>query len=141
MSTKGKPNKSPHSTQLHIFAHIRLMNLRLLRTGLFDEAAEKIKQPSEADLNDLETVEKTDIPEVLVDLCRKISFSQAKDTLVEIILTNQKNTMSLLIARYQRFSHDKFIELAKLALGYCKEKYVDELKDKPRNLAESVTVE
>ena len=43
MSTKNKPNKSPHPTQLPIFAHIRLMNLRMFRNGLLDEAAEKIQ--------------------------------------------------------------------------------------------------
>ena len=36
-----------------------------------------------------------------------------------------ENTMSLLIARYLRSSHDKFIEQATLALGYCEDKYVE----------------
>lgn len=38
--------------------------------------------------------------------------------------------MPLLIARYLRSSHDKFIEQATLALGYCEDKYVDELIEK-----------
>ena len=125
MPTKGK---SP--SQLPTFADIRLMNLKLFRTGLLDEAAEKIKQPSEADLLELETVEKTDAPEALVNLCRKVSYYKAKDALVEKILADQENTMPLLIARFLRSSHDKFIEQATLALGYCDEKYVDEVVDK-----------
>ena len=122
--------KTTHSSQLPTFADIRLMNLRLFRTGLLDEAAEKIKQHSESDLKDLETVAKTDAPEVLVDLCRKISYYKAKDALVEKILADQENTMPLLIARYLRSSHGKFIEQATLALGYCEEKYVDEVVDR-----------
>ena len=38
--------------------------------------------------------------------------------------------MPLLIARFLRSSHDKFIEQATLALGYCEEKYVDEVVDR-----------
>ena len=38
--------------------------------------------------------------------------------------------MPLLIARYLRSSHGKFIEQATLALGYCEEKYVDEVVDR-----------
>lgn len=106
------------------------MNLKLFRTGLLDEAAEKLKQPSESDLKDLETVEKTDDPEALVNLCRKISYYKAKDALVEKILADQENKMPLLIARFLRSSHDKFIEQATLALGYCDEKYVDELLER-----------
>lgn len=49
--------------------------------------------------------------------------------------------MQLLIARYLRSSQEKFIEQAILVLGYCKEKYVEELEDKLQNLAKSVTVE
>lgn len=121
---------NPPPSQLPTFADIRLMNLRLFRTGLLDEAAEKIKQPSESDLLELETVDKESSPEILVDLCRKISYYKAKDALVEKILANQENTMPLLISRFLRSSHDKFIEQATLALGYCEEKYVDEVVDR-----------
>ncbi len=133
--------KTTRPSQLPTFADIRLMNLRLFRTGLLDEAAEKIKQPSEADLLELKTVNATSDPEEVVNLCRKISYYKAKDALVEKILADQENTMPLLIARYLRSSHDKFIEQASLALDYRDEKSVDELVDKPRNLAKSVTVE
>ena len=119
-----------NNSLLPTFAYIRLMNLKLFRTGLLDEAAEKLKQPSESDLKDLETVEKTDDPEALVNLCRKISYYKAKDALVEKILADQENKMPLLIARFLRSSHDKFIEQATLALGYCDEKYVDELLER-----------
>ena len=122
--------KTTPPSQLPTFADIRLMNIKLFRTGLLDKAAEKTKQPSEADLKDLEIVEKTDAPESLVNLCRKVSYYKAKDALVEKILANQENTMPLLIARYLRSSHDKFIEQATLALGYCEEKYVDEVVDR-----------
>lgn len=121
---------STPSSQLPTFADIRLMNLRLFRTGLLDKAAEKTKQPSEADLLDLEKVDKESDPALLVDLCRKISYYKAKDVLVEKILADQENTMPLLIARFLRSSHDKFIEQATLALGYCEEKYVDEVVDR-----------
>lgn len=122
--------KTTPPSQLPTFADIRLMNLRLFRTGLLDEAAEKIKQPSESDLKDLETVENTSCPEEVINLCRKVSYYKAKDALVEKILVDQENTMPLLIARFLRSSHDKFIEQATLALGYCDEKYVDEVVDR-----------
>lgn len=122
--------KTTPPSQLPTFADIRLMNLRLFRTGLLDEAAEKIKQPSESDLKDLETVENTSSPEEVINLCRKVSYYKAKDALVEKILVDQENTMPLLIARFLRSSHDKFIEQATLALGYCEEKYVDEVVDR-----------
>lgn len=122
--------KTTPPSQLPTFADIRLMNLRLFRTGLLDEAAEKIKQPSESDLKDLETVDNTSSPEEVINLCRKVSYYKAKDALVEKILVDQENTMPLLIARFLRSSHDKFIEQATLALGYCDEKYVDEVVDR-----------
>lgn len=122
--------KSTQPSQLPTFADIRLMNLKVFRTGLLDEAAEKIKQPSPSDLLELETVDKESSPEALVDLCRKVSYYKAKDALVEKILADQENTMPLLIARYLRSSHDKFIEQATLAFGYCEDKYVDEVVDK-----------
>ncbi len=126
-SERTHMKKTPSSSQLPTFADIRLMNLRLFRTGLLDEAAEKIKQPSTSDLLELNTVEKTNDQEEVVNLCRKISYYKAKDALVEKILADQEHTMPLLIARYLRSSQDKFIEQATLALGYCDEKYVDEL--------------
>ena len=122
--------KNTAPSQLPTFADIRLMNLRLFRTGLLDEAAEKIKQPSSSDLLELETVEKESNPEEIINLCRKISYYKAKDALVEKILADQEHTMPLLIARFLRSSHDKFIEQATLALGYCEEKYVDEVVDR-----------
>ena len=131
--------KTTPPSQIPTFADIRLMNLRLFRTGLLDEAAEKIKQPSSSDLKDLETVEKTNDPEKVVDLCRKVSYYKAKDALVEKILVDQENTMPLLIARFLRSSHDKFIELATLALGYCDEKYVDEVVDRYEEIRSDYT--
>jgi len=118
------------SSQLPTFADIRLMNLKLFRTGLLDEAADKIKKVSSSDLLELDTVNTASDPEEVVNLCRKISYYKAKDALVEKILADQEHTMPLLIARYLRSSQDKFIELATLALGYCENKYVDDLVDK-----------
>ena len=48
-----------------------------------DEFADKNLLSSETDLLEFYTVEKTDNLEFLVNLCRKISFCKAKESLVE----------------------------------------------------------
>lgn len=84
---KDSDNETPPS-QLPTFADIRLMNLKLFRTGLLDEAVEKIKQLSKADLLELETVNAASDPEEVFYLCRKKSYYKAKDALVEKILAD-----------------------------------------------------